>query len=327
MTLRAPWQPAAGAPTFAFMPRSPSHSPGVADASAHFVFDNTAAIWTPHRPQRAWEKLEGGRRFKLVSDYEPAGDQPTGHRRTGRRPAEARAGPGAARRHRLGQDLHHGEGDRGGAAPRAHPRAEQDAGRPALWRVARASSRRTRSSISSRYYDYYQPEAYVPRTDTYIEKESNINEQIDRMRHAATRAILERDDVIIVASVSCIYGIGSVETYTSMTFTVKAGDAFGQQELIRNLVATALQAQRSRLRARLLPRPRRHHRALARAPGGPLLALLLLRRRDREHRRVRSAHRASKTASMPAVKVYANSPLRHPAHDARPGRRPASRTS
>src|SRR5512137_63476 len=71
------------------------------------------------------------------------------------------------------------------------------------------------------YYDYYQPEAYVPRTDTYIEKESNINEQIDRMRHAATRAILERDDVIIVASVSCIYGIGSVETYTSMTFTVK----------------------------------------------------------------------------------------------------------
>ena len=67
------------------------------------------------------------------------------------------------------------------------------------------------------YYDYYQPEAYVPRTDTYIEKESSINEQIDRMRHSATRALLERDDVIIVASVSCIYGIGSVETYTAMT--------------------------------------------------------------------------------------------------------------
>jgi len=87
------------------------------------------------------------------------------------------------------------------------------------------------------YYDYYQPEAYVPRTDTYIEKESNINEQIDRMRHAATRAILERDDTIIVASVSCIYGIGSVETYTSMTFTVKRGEAFGQQDLVRKLVA------------------------------------------------------------------------------------------
>ena len=68
------------------------------------------------------------------------------------------------------------------------------------------------------YYDYYQPEAYVPRTDTYIEKDSSINEQIDRMRHSATRAILERDDVIVVASVSCIYGIGSVETYSAMIF-------------------------------------------------------------------------------------------------------------
>ena len=74
------------------------------------------------------------------------------------------------------------------------------------------------------YYDYYQPEAYVPRTDTYIEKESSMNEQIDRMRHAATRSLLERDDVIIVASVSCIYGIGSVETYTAMTFTVQVGE-------------------------------------------------------------------------------------------------------
>ena len=70
------------------------------------------------------------------------------------------------------------------------------------------------------YYDYYQPEAYVPRSDTYIEKESSINEQIDRMRHSATRALLERDDVIIVASVSCIYGIGSVETYSRMIFEV-----------------------------------------------------------------------------------------------------------
>src|SRR5579862_6479490 len=68
------------------------------------------------------------------------------------------------------------------------------------------------------YYDYYQPEAYIPRTDTYIEKDSMVNEQIDRMRHSATRALLERDDFIIVASVSCIYGIGSVETYTAMTF-------------------------------------------------------------------------------------------------------------
>ena len=87
------------------------------------------------------------------------------------------------------------------------------------------------------YYDYYQPEAYVPRTDTYIEKESSINEQIDRMRHAATRALLERDDVIIVASVSCIYGIGSVETYTAMTFELKRGARVQQRQLLADLVA------------------------------------------------------------------------------------------
>ena len=93
------------------------------------------------------------------------------------------------------------------------------------------------------YYDYYQPEAYVPRTDTYIEKESSINEQIDRMRHSATRALIERDDVIIVASVSCIYGIGSVETYTAMTFTVKVGETIAQRQLVADLVA--LQYKRS----------------------------------------------------------------------------------
>ena len=87
------------------------------------------------------------------------------------------------------------------------------------------------------YYDYYQPEAYVPRSDTYIEKESQINEQIDRMRHSATRALLERDDVIIVASVSCIYGIGSVETYGAMTQELTAGEVYNQREVIGNLVA------------------------------------------------------------------------------------------
>jgi excinuclease ABC subunit B len=87
------------------------------------------------------------------------------------------------------------------------------------------------------YYDYYQPEAYVPRTDTFIEKESSINEQIDRMRHSATRSLLERDDVIIVASVSCIYGIGSVETYTAMTFQMEVGDRLDQRQLLADLVA------------------------------------------------------------------------------------------
>ena len=82
------------------------------------------------------------------------------------------------------------------------------------------------------YYDYYQPEAYVARTDTYIEKESQINDQIDRMRHSATRALLERDDVIIVASVSCIYGIGSVETYGAMTQDLVTGRAYDQRQVI-----------------------------------------------------------------------------------------------
>ena len=94
------------------------------------------------------------------------------------------------------------------------------------------------------YYDYYQPEAYVPRTDTYIEKESSINEQIDRMRHSATRSLLERDDVIIVASVSCIYGIGSVETYSAMTFALKRGERIDQRAAARRPGRAAIQAHR-----------------------------------------------------------------------------------
>ncbi len=86
------------------------------------------------------------------------------------------------------------------------------------------------------YYDYYQPEAYVPRTDTYIEKDSSINEQIDRMRHSATRSLLERRDVIIVASVSCIYGIGSVETYSEMTVRIETGRRIDRAALLRRLV-------------------------------------------------------------------------------------------
>jgi excinuclease ABC subunit B len=218
----------------AAMPRSPN-PPGVADAGATFTFDRTAALWTPHRPERAWEKLEGGRRFKLVSDYEPAGDQPAAI-------AELVA---AARRGDQDQVL---LGVTGSGKTFTMAKVIETLQRPAL---VLAPNKTLAAQLYGEfksffpenaveyfvsYYDYYQPEAYVPRTDTYIEKESNINEQIDRMRHAATRAILERDDVIIVASVSCIYGIGSVETYTAMTFTVKKGEQFGQQELIRNLV-------------------------------------------------------------------------------------------
>jgi excinuclease ABC subunit B len=212
------------------MARSPSPQPPGA------VFAETAAVWTPHRPDRQWEKLEGGKRFQLVSDYEPAGDQPQAIRELVE----------AAERGEQDQVL---LGVTGSGKTFTMAKVIESVQRPAL---VLAPNKTLAAQLYGEfkqffphnaveyfvsYYDYYQPEAYVPRTDTYIEKESNINEQIDRMRHAATRAILERDDVLIVASVSCIYGIGSVETYTSMTFTVRVGQSYGQQELIRDLVA------------------------------------------------------------------------------------------
>ena len=95
------------------------------------------------------------------------------------------------------------------------------------------------------YYDYYQPEAYIPKTDTYIEKDSAINEQIDRMRHGATRNVLEENDVIIVASVSCIYGLGSMESYSSMAFGLKVGDVLDPQDIYRNLAE--LQYERNQI--------------------------------------------------------------------------------
>ena len=100
-----------------------------------------------------------------------------------------------------------------------------------------------RLNISYLIYDYYQPEAYVPRSDTYIEKESSVNEQIDRMRHAATRALLERDDVIIVASVSCIYGIGSGRDLLNHDTKTTVGDTAPRQELLRTF--TELQYRRN----------------------------------------------------------------------------------
>ena len=221
----------AAAPYLSQMPRPPKSEP-----AANLVHDKLVDIWTPHRPERGWEKLEGGKRFKLVSDYQPAGDQPQAI-------AELVNG---LKKNEQDQVL---LGVTGSGKTFTMALVIEQVQRPAL---ILAPNKTLAAQLYGEfkgffpenaveyfvsYYDYYQPEAYVPRTDTYIEKESNINEQIDRMRHAATRAILERDDVIIVASVSCIYGIGSVETYTSMTFTVKAGDQVDSQELIRNLVA------------------------------------------------------------------------------------------
>ncbi|MFT3727972.1 MAG: excinuclease ABC subunit UvrB [Terricaulis sp.] len=217
------------------MARSPAKPPGVAEAPT--TFDTNAAMWMPHRPERGWEKLEGGKKFKIHSAYEPAGDQPQAIRelveglRGTERDQVLLGVTGSGKTFTMAKIIESVQRPALILAPNKTLAAQ-------LYGEFKGFFPENAVEYFVSYYDYYQPEAYVPRTDTYIEKESNINEQIDRMRHAATRAILERDDVIIVASVSCIYGIGSVETYTSMTFTVKKGDDYGSQELIRNLVAT-----------------------------------------------------------------------------------------
>jgi excinuclease ABC subunit B len=197
--------------------------------------DGRDKIWAPHRPPRP-EKSEGGVRFVIKSDFEPKGDQPTAIRDLV---------DGINRQDRTQVLL----GVTGSGKTFTMAKVIEETQRPAL---ILAPNKTLAAQLYGEfknffpdnaveyfvsYYDYYQPEAYVPRTDTYIEKESSINDQIDRMRHAATRALLERDDVIIVASVSCIYGIGSVETYTAMTFSLKRGDRINQRQLIADLVA------------------------------------------------------------------------------------------
>src|SRR6266516_5618469 len=191
--------------------------------------------WTPHRPERP-EKSEGGRRLVIQSEFEPKGDQPQAIEELVK----------GVRAHERTQVL---LGVTGSGKTFTMAKVIEATQRPALIlapnkTLAAQLYGEFRSFFPDNaveyfvsYYDYYQPEAYVPRTDTYIEKESSINEQIDRMRHSATRALLERDDVIIVASVSCIYGIGSVETYSAMTFTLKQGDRIDQRRLIADLVA------------------------------------------------------------------------------------------
>ncbi len=195
----------------------------------------TATTWVPHRPPRP-EKSEGGRPFVLKSEFEPKGDQPQ---------AIADLVDGVRRRDRTQVLL----GVTGSGKTFTMAKVIEQVQRPALIlapnkTLAAQLYGEFRSFFPDNaveyfvsYYDYYQPEAYIPRTDTYIEKDSSINEQIDRMRHSATRALLERDDVIIVASVSCIYGIGSVETYSAMTFSLKRGERINQRQLIADLVA------------------------------------------------------------------------------------------
>ena len=182
------------------------------------------------------DKLEGGKTFVMNTEFDPAGDQPTAIVE-------------------LSQGLRDGDRDQvllgatGTGKTFTMAKVIEETQRPA---IILAPNKTLAAQLYGEfkgffpdnaveyfvsYYDYYQPEAYVARSDTYIEKESQINEQIDRMRHSATRALLERDDVIIVASVSCIYGIGSVETYGAMTQDLKAGHDYNQREIMADLVA------------------------------------------------------------------------------------------
>ena len=191
--------------------------------------------FVPHRPARP-DKAEGGRAFVLKSDYSPAGDQPTAIKEL----VEA-AAQGEKDQVLLGVT--------GSGKTFTMAKVIEALQRPALILAPnKILAAQLYGEFKSyfpdnaveffvSYYDYYQPEAYVPRSDTYIEKESSVNEAIDRMRHSATRSLLERDDVIIVASVSCLYGIGSVETYSAMIFSMKKGAHADQREIIRKLVA------------------------------------------------------------------------------------------
>ena len=289
------------------MPRSAPPT-GVEEASARFVHDvsqSVTAAWTPHRPSRP-TKSEGGRKFELVSDYEPAGDQPT---------AIAELVEGIRER---------GEGDQvllgvtGSGKTFTMAKVIEAVQRPAiilapnktlaaqLYGEFRNFFPHNAVEYFVSYYDYYQPEAYVPRTDTYIEKDSSINEQIDRMRHSATRAILERDDVIIVASVSCIYGIGSVETYTAMTFGLEIGEVVDERRLMADLVALQY---------------KRNDAAFTRGTfrrRGDVIEIFPAHYEDRAWRislfgeEVESITEfdpltGRKTADLPSVKIYANS--------------------
>ena len=191
--------------------------------------------WVPHRPERP-EKVEGGIPLKIVSEFAPKGDQPTaidelviGVREL-ERDQVLLGVTGSGKTYTMAKVIEETQRPALILAPNKTLAAQ-------LYGEFKSFFPGNAIEYFVSYYDYYQPEAYVPRTDTYIEKESSINEQIDRMRHSATRSLLERDDVIIVASVSCIYGIGSVETYTAMTFGLEVGEKIDQRRLLADLVA------------------------------------------------------------------------------------------
>ncbi|MDA9230502.1 excinuclease ABC subunit UvrB [Alphaproteobacteria bacterium] len=206
---------------------APIPEPGMSEGQlAHYV---------PHRPDRP-EKTEGGKTFRFVSDFQPAGDQPQAIAELidgiskDERDQVLLGVTGSGKTYTMAQVINRTQRPALILAPNKTLAAQ-------LYGEFKGFFPDNAVEYFVSYYDYYQPEAYVPRTDTFIEKESNINEQIDRMRHSATRALLERDDVIIVASVSCIYGIGSVESYSNMTLELSKNMELERNQLLTELVA------------------------------------------------------------------------------------------
>ena len=193
----------------------------------------------PHDPNpeiRHRPKLDGGKRLVLKAEFEPAGDQPTAIAelveglQSGERNQVLLGATGTGKTFTMAKIIEATQRPAIILAPNKTLAAQ-------LYGEFKAFFPDNAVEYFVSFYDYYQPEAYVPRTDTFIEKESQINDQIDRMRHSATRALLERDDVIIVASVSCIYGIGSVETYGAMTQDLIVGQDYDQRKFMAELVA------------------------------------------------------------------------------------------
>jgi excinuclease ABC subunit B len=260
--------------------------------------------FVPHRPERP-EKFEGGKLFNLVSPFEPKGDQPQAIDvlmkgvKEGERTQVLLGVTGSGKTYTMAQVIQRTQRPALILAPNKTLAAQ-------LYGEFKSFFPDNAVEYFVSYYDYYTPEAYVPRTDTYIEKDSSINEQIDRMRHSATRALLERDDVIVVASVSCIYGIGSVETYSTMTFELKRGGKVSQRALIADLVA--LQYQRTEVD---------FHRGTFRVRGD-VIELFPAHYEDRAWRislfgdDVESIHEfdpltGEKFDDLEAIRVYANS--------------------
>jgi excinuclease ABC subunit B len=245
------------------------------------------------------------RRLKVVSEYEPAGDQPTAIRdlvagvNQGERDQVLLGVTGSGKTFTMAKVIEAVQKPTLILAPNKTLAAQ-------LYGEMKSFFPDNAVEYFVSYYDYYQPEAYVPRTDTYIEKDAQINEQIDRMRHAATQALLERNDVIIVASVSCIYGIGSVETYAKMVVKLEVGGAIDRDKLAKGLVDLQY---------------RRNDAAFARGTfrlRGEIVDIYPSHYEDRAWRvslfgdEIESIHEfdpltGEKTAQLDAITVYANS--------------------